>query len=212
VINSKADCLALAEDDGLVDDRIDNVFKVGWDVGQDQCWARVICDEDELPPPPPPPSGVVTRTMGFFKSHLVPLQACIHQGAIDLGPGFALIDTVEEALGLLWGSPNRFADATRRDDLEKARFLLARQTLVGVCNTRLFGTVPDPATLISDALSALQGNDCGALMSLANAVDDFNNSGTGEDFPVGMERGPATPLQARNLASDPSINTTATCE
>lgn len=205
VVNSKYECEVLAASDGLRDGNIDNVFKVGWDSGFDECHARVVCGDQ------PPPPGGTTRTMGFFKTHLVPLQACIDEGAIDLGPGFQLIDTIEEALGVLWGSPDRFDDGTERDDLERARFLLARQTLVGVCNTRLFDAVPSPFTLIADALAALQGTDCALIHALAEDVDAFNNSGTDGDFPAGVTRGPASPRQARQLAEDPSIDTHVAC-
>ncbi len=210
-LSTKDDCDALAGVDGRVDDRIDNVFTVGWDVAEAQCRARVVCDENPNPPPPPP-NGTATRTLGFFKTHLVPLQACLDVNEINLGPGFGVIDTMEEALGVLWGNPSRLGDGTRRDEVERARFLLARQTLVGVCNVRLFGTQPTPVTLISDALFQLQSNDCGELLALAEAMDDFNNSGTNSDFPAGFVSGPATPQQARDLAVDPSLNTPDVCE
>jgi hypothetical protein len=206
-IGSKAQCDALAALDGLEDAHIDNYFKVKWDVGMDICTVRVTCGE----PPPPPPPAQVTRTLGFFKSHLMPLQACLDVGAIDLGPGFALIDTLEEALGLLWGDPPYFWDGTKRNELEKARFLLARQTLVAVCNTRLFEAEPSPSTLIDDALAALAGYDCSDMLALAWAVDMFNNSGTGEQFPEAMTKGPSTPQDAQDLAVDPSLQTGGSC-
>lgn len=207
-----AACARLSNGDGTQDDNIDNTFIVRWDSGEDQCMARVVClDETPPPPPPPPPAGAATRTMGFFKTHLVPLQACLDEGAIDLGPSFDEIDTVAEALGLLWESPSRYGDDTRRSELDKHRFLLARQTLVAICNQRLFNTPTDPVDLIADALAALEGTDCELINQLANAVDQYNNSGTDEDFPEGFVKGPATPKTAAALATDPSIKTTDEC-
>lgn len=43
VLDDVEDCLKLAEDDGIEDDIIDNVFTVAWDDGSDVCTARVRC-------------------------------------------------------------------------------------------------------------------------------------------------------------------------
>src|SRR5690606_37793631 len=119
----------LAASDGRVDNYIDNVFRVTWELGETQCTARVTCcvptqngiTACEPPPcegpncpcegdncPPPPPNGEATRTMGFFSTHEVPLQACVDQGPIDLG--YVTVTSLESALGMLWGSVPRFDD------------------------------------------------------------------------------------------------------
>lgn len=214
-LDSPEACLRVANSDGLQDVNIDNTFKVVWDLGEDQCSARVVCA-------PPPPNGCTdseqcdsgaTRTMGFFMTHLVAMQACLDDGAINLGPGFASVTTLADAEGLLWASPAKYEDGTNRSSLDRARFLLARQTLVGICNVRLFDTTPSPADLIDEALAALNGNVCDDISALEGAVDDYNNSGDSADFPSGFVAGPATPTAASDLAdgNDPSNKTGGVC-
>lgn len=201
-------CLKVAGSDGLEDDNIDNTFKVIWDQGEDQCSARVVCTR-----PPPPPEGGATRTMGFFMTHLEAMQSCLDEGAVDLGPGFDTITTLEDAEGLFWASTAKYESGENRSDLDKARYLLARQTLVAVCNQRLFGTTPTPPDLIDQALAALNGQVCSDILDLAEQVDAYNNSGDSEDFPSGFVAGPATPQEAMDLAegNDPSVETSDSC-
>jgi hypothetical protein len=208
VLASAEDCMTFAGSDGVADDRMVNEFVVTWDKGAAQCSATVVCKAPP-PPPPPPPEGGATRTPGFFKTHEDALAACLAEGAIDLG--ILSIDSPSAALGLLWGSPAAFDTDEKRDDLEKARFLLARHTLVGTCNLRLFGTEPDPSDLLAQAVAALSGTDCSLMHDLAEDIDDFNNSGDDEDFPEGFEPGPATPRHAASIADDPTMPSDEQC-
>jgi len=196
-IDSYEECLRFAARDGVQDDFIVNVYRIAWDSGETQCTARVGCDA----PIPPPPSGA-TRTLGFFRTHISATQQCLAGGPVDLG--FVTITTIADAMGLMWGSPNEFGDETDRNDLERFRFLLGRQTFVGICNQRLFGTDPDPTDLLTDAVAELATTDCDAISGLIDDVDDFNNSGDDEPFPVGFVPGPATPRAAQALADDPT--------
>jgi hypothetical protein len=200
---SEADCLALAAADGTVDANVDNVFVVTFDSGSAMCTARVVCGS----PPPPPPGGGATRTMGFFKTHEPALSQCLASGAIDLG--FMKISTLSEALGLLWASPPRFGDGTRRGELDKLRLLLGRQTLTAICNQRLFGTTTD---LIASAVSALASTDCSLIASLISMVDAFNNSGDSIGFPAGFDPGKATPRHAQSIAVDPTTPSGEVCQ
>ncbi len=62
--------------------------------------------------------------------------------------------------------------------------LLARQTLVAVCNGRLFGAVtPDPM-LIGEALTALQYGRYVTRELLEAQLDHFNRSGVSAPLPV----------------------------
>lgn len=206
-VTSFEDCARLAATDGVDDGVLVNTFTVVWDNGQASCSASVTCVE---PPPPPPPEGGATRTLGFFKTHVLALDACLDQGSIDLG--FVTIDTVSEALGLLWAVPSKYTGTNdKRSPLDKARFLLGRQTLVGICNLRLFGTQPTPSDLLSDAVTALAGTDCDLIKQLAEDVDAYNNSGTAEPFPMGFDPGPATPQQALAMANDPTTPSAQSC-
>jgi len=177
---------------------------VTWDLGSAQCSARVICA-----PLPPPENGGATRTMGFWKTHEQALQQCLDAGPIDLGN--LTISTLSQALGLLWGSPPRFASGATRSTLDKDRFLLARQTLAGICNQRLFGTAPTPPTLLQDAVAALAGTNCSLILALESAVDAFNNSGDAIAFPAGFVPGPATPQHAMSIAVDPTFPSNQSC-
>lgn len=183
---------------------VENVISAGWDLGEAQCRARVVC----RPETPPPPVTGATRTMGFFKTHLDAAQACLDGGQIDLG--FVQVDALAEFLGLLWGSPAAFDTGVARGELDRARFLLGRQTLVAICNQRLFGT--SSAGLVESALAALTGTSCTAIQALIASVDAFNNSGDANPFPAGLDPGPATPAAAAALADDPTSATGHTCQ
>lgn len=214
-IASYEDCLELAGPEGLAcsEDgdgvRLDNRFAVGWDLGEAQCTARVVCfpEAPPPPPPPPPPEEGATRTLGYWKTHLQAAEACIAAGSIDLG--FVTIDTRVELLGLLWGSPARFEGGTARSELDQARFLLGRQTAVAICNERLLGA--DPGTLVDDALAALGGTACADIRALIEPVTAFNESADDEPFPEGFPTGPARPRDARNEALDPTSPSGEAC-
>jgi hypothetical protein len=197
------ECLELAAADSIPDARLDNVFVVTWDTGAAMCFATVVCM-------PPGDDGGPTRTPGYYKTHESALEQCLAEGSIDLGA--MSVDTLAEALGLLWGSPATYSDGTKRSSYDQAWFLLARHTLVATCNTRLFGTDTEPANLIEQAIAALSGTDCDLMKQLQGMLDAYNNSGTEEDFPEGFDGGPATPTHAQSLASDPTSPTNLQCE
>jgi len=207
VLQSPEECMDLAAKDGVADDRFVNTFVVAWDRASTECSATVICKAP--PPPPPPEAGGATRTPGFFKTHEQALSACLAEGAIDLGSVSA--DSMESALGILWGSPASFDTGEKRGDLDRARFLLARQLLVATCNVRLFDSQPDPNDLIAQATAALAGTDCQLMLNLAGELDAFNNSGDEIDFPDGFVAGPATPRHAAGMADDPTTPSGEMC-
>jgi hypothetical protein len=201
-IATREECLRLASLDGMQDTVIDNVYRVRWDTGATLCSARITCGA-------PPPNGGATRTMGFFKTHIMAMQQCVDDGPINLG--YVTIDSLEDALGMLWGNPSRFEDGALRNTLDAARFRLARQTLVGICNQRLFGTSPTPSDLLTDAVAALAGTDCSDISELISDVDAFNNQGDAIPFPVGFIPGPATPQVARTISDDPTSPSGQVC-
>lgn len=197
-------CQALAAYDGVSDGTVNNTVTVYWDLGSAQCGAQLVCQ-----PPGPPPTGGATRTMGFFKVHEEALQACVDMGPVDLQ--IATITTLEDALGLLWASPSRYENHQRRSEWDRDALLLARQLYVAICNQRLFGADLSVDT-ISAAMSALQGNDCSLMTSLASQLDAFNNSNDEVPLPSGFDAGPATPQHARSIADDPTEATTNVCQ
>ncbi|MCP3098671.1 hypothetical protein LZ198_07250 [Myxococcus sp. K15C18031901] len=203
--SSYDDCLTLAMLDGQNDTNIDNILYVGFDQGQSMCTARLVCEQ-----PPPGPCANATRTLGFYKNHIQALQQCLLVGPIALG-AIGTITTLPSAEGLLWGDPAKYPNNTQRSQLDRLRFLLARQTMVATCNQRLFGAVPTPSTLISDAVAALGGTNCTLISSLNDEVDSFNGSCDSSAFPPGFDPGPATPAAARALAVDPTSSSGQSC-
>ncbi|AGC46702.1 hypothetical protein MYSTI_05423 [Myxococcus stipitatus DSM 14675] len=205
-IDSFSDCKLLAILDGTDDLSIDNVFTATFEGGVAICSARVVCEQ----PPPPPECTHATRTLGFYKTHIPALEQCLALGPIPLG-AIGTITTLPSAEGILWGDPAKYPDDTPRSQLDRLRFLLARQTLVATCNQRLFGATPTPPTLITAAVTALNGTDCTAISALIPQVDAFNNSCDAASFPPGFVPGPATPQLAESIAVDPTSSSGQTC-
>lgn len=188
-LKDEADCLAMASTDGTVDDLIDNVFETSWESGTAQCTASVKCLR------PPPPASGATRTMGFYKTHEQALSECIVELPLEVD--------LASALGVLWASPAVYDSGGKRTEIDRDRVLLGRQLLTAHCNSILFGTEPQPSTLLSDALSAAFGDDCANMLDYAAQLDEFNNSGDDQPFPAGFDPGPATPRDAQSKAVDP---------
>jgi len=208
-LNDEAECLALAARDGTVDRFIDNAFTVTWDWGATVCTARAVCGSAGGEPPAPEcqPGQGATRGLGFWKTHVDAAAACLAQGPVDVG--LAPLTTMGDVEGLLWGSPARFADGTPRGDLDKARFLLARELLVATCNVRVLGAVSSSPDLLSRAREALAGTDCEALASHAAALERFH--GCAKDVPPGQAFGRADPRLALRLAKDATTPSGETC-
>ncbi|MBJ6765918.1 hypothetical protein JGU66_34620 [Myxococcaceae bacterium JPH2] len=207
-IGSFDECEAFAELDGLVDANIDNTFEVTFDLGSAMCSARLTC---EPPTTPPGQCTGATRTLGFYKTHITTLQQCLLIGPIGLG-AIGTISTLPEAEGILWGDPAVYSTGGNRSQLDRLRFLLARQTLVGICNQRLFGATPTPSTLLTDAVAALNGTQCtSAISPLIGQVDAFNNGCDSESLPPDFDPGPATPGAAQALADDPTSPSGESC-
>ncbi|HZN95234.1 MAG TPA: hypothetical protein VFB81_21130 [Myxococcales bacterium] len=203
-IGSYQECLALAALDFVADNTLNNTVKVIWDMGSSQCGAQLICK-----PPGEQPPGGATRTMGFFKTHEQATQACLAAGPIDLE--LVTVDTLEEALGLLWASPAKYDGGGKRTEWDRSALLLGRQLMVAICNERLFGADLS-AALVEQSLAALGGTDCGLMHSLQSQLDAFNNSNDEVPFPPGFDPGPATPQHARDIADDPTSRTTNVCQ
>jgi hypothetical protein len=202
-LDDEKDCLYLAALDGKADRKIENTFIVGFDHKGEwterTCSAVVYCGKE----------GKATRTPGFYKTHERALESCLSDGPITLGS--IRVDSLEEALGLLWGSPAKFAGGSKRSDFDQSWYLLARHTLVAICNQRNFGTPTSPRSLIRDALAALSGDDCEKMGRLQDALDAYNNGGDKEPFPDGFDPGPATPQHASAIADDPTGPTSGRC-
>lgn len=205
-LNSYDDCRTLALLDGLADDNIDNVFTAGFDLGSSLCTARIACV-----PPPVDVCANATRTLGFYRNHISAVQQCLAGGPIPLG-SIGIVATLPGAEGLLWGDPDTYPiTGLPRSELDRVRFLAARQMLVSTCNQRLFGGVTVPPNLLALVLTALGTVDCTTLNTLATQLDTYNNSCDSAAFPVGFDPGPLTPAAAQALAVDFTIPTGLIC-
>jgi hypothetical protein len=272
-VSSFADCVALGGDPAPValniavtqQMSVDNVMTAGWDLGEAQCTARVVCrpPDGTAPSNPPvssepsPPDGgqpvgsqpsggqpvsgqpsgtqifvsrpgesvsvsdqpigpdisnpgggpVVSRTVGFFETQPDVLDQCLAQGPIDIGG--MNIDSTVAALGLLWGSPQRFFHGEPRSDLDRARFLAARQVLAAECNHRLFGGRAD--TIIAQTKTELRRQDCGRLAALESELAAFADAGSIQPLPGRWQIGSATPRAARDRGIDPTTPSGQSC-
>lgn len=202
-LGSYEECLRIARNDGSDDEYIDNVMTVTWEDDNASCSARVKC----VRPEEPEKECRETRTIGFYGTHPKALEECLDGGNINLG--FLEIDSLEDALGLLWGSPAKFENGKRRDGVDKHRFLLGRQLLAAICNGRLFHSYPTGTGLIEDARIAAEGLVCADMEELKNKLDRFNNSG--ECCKGSRDWGRAEPQRCRDTADDPTTWTGDRC-
>ncbi|WNG53929.1 hypothetical protein F0U59_03330 [Archangium gephyra] len=208
-------CQALAASDGRVDDSFDSALRVKWALGETQCAARVTCCEPfvdcELTCPPDDPHCVETpspvapgpsRNAGFFKVHEQALGQCLSGGSLDLG--VARVESLEQALGLLWASPGLDRNGGVRTETDVLRFELAREALVATCNERLFGASEKRGRALDEALRTLRGTSGETgLERLVRELGRHNDAGLGKPLPGGFDAGRATPAHAASIAVDP---------
>ncbi|QRN96764.1 hypothetical protein JRI60_48615 [Archangium violaceum] len=206
-------CQALAASDGRADGNFDSALRVKWALGETQCAARVTCCEPfvdcEMACPPEDPyctesaSGArsTSRNAGFFKVHEQALQQCLGFGYLELG--VARVESLEQALGLLWASPGLDRNGGVRSEADAGRFELAREALVASCNERLFGASAKRGRVLDEALRALRSGGEGAER-LMKELRSQNEAGTREPLPQGFDAGRATPAHAASIAADPT--------
>jgi len=209
VIRDQKECQALDAADGATDGKINNTLVITHDAGIDTCSARVICKGSTPPPPPPECDGKAgaTRGLGFWKNHLDAVRACVAAGPVNLG--VVTVRTLADFEGIFWGNPARFDNGQKRSDLDQARFLLARETLVAQCNVRVFGAKPTRPTLFSEAASTIAGTNCRDIHSFVVKVQGFN--ACNEKKPHGSW-GSANPKAAQSIADDPTVSSGQSCK
>ena len=209
------DCQALAAGDGKVDENFDSAMRVKWALGETQCAARVSCCEPfvdcELACPPDDPYCVETaapnpepsRNAGFFKVHERALQGCLGAGPLELG--VARVESLEQALGVLWASPGIDRRGEVRGELGARRVELAREALVASCNERLLGASGPRGQTLAEALELLRGGaPAGELERVTRKLGRHNEAGVGRPLPGGVDAGRATPAHAASIAADPT--------
>jgi hypothetical protein len=212
-LDSPEACQALAASDGRADGNFDSALRVKWALGETQCAARVTCcepfvdcetacpPEDPYCAEPAPGARGASRNAGFFKVHEQALQQCLAFGYLELG--VARVESLEQALGLLWASPGLDRNGGVRSEKDSRRFELAREALVAACNERLFGASAKRGRALDEALRALRSGD-GGTERLLKELSGHNEAGTREPLPQGFDAGRATPAHAASLAADPT--------
>lgn len=147
--------------------------------------------------------GGVTRTWGFWKTHLDLFSQAVANHCINLGvlnsPGCSE-DLTNPTLGQLeaifWTSPGKGTTA-----LGQARLQLAHQLIAAQANVCMLGTQTDPPSLISQAVAALDGTDTTAILNFATLLDDFNNSGDPLSLPVALQGTKGDPKGSKGAAT-----------
>ena len=208
-------CQALAASDGKADGNFDSPLQVKWALGETQCAARVSCcepfvdcelacpeDDPDCVEPGSPGAVGASRNAGFFKVHEQALGQCLALGRIDLG--VARVESLEQALGLLWASPGLDRNGAVRGEADARRFELAREALVSSCNERLFGADAKRGRALDEALRALRTSGGEDAERLSTELRRHNEAGTREPLPQGFDAGKATPAHAASLAVDPT--------
>jgi hypothetical protein len=158
-------------------------------------------------PPPPPPGNGATRTIGYWGSHLAALTAAVNAGAIDLGI-LAVVPsgtqdlndaTIGEAEAIMHGKIGG------RSDLGQARMQLGQQLVGAFANVGFLGTTTQSkgfsATLLQDAVAALDSTNVDLIKSFIGQVDAFNNSGDSVNAPSLAQFGSADPKAAKAAAN-----------
>jgi hypothetical protein len=162
------------------------------------------------------PSGKgATRTWGFWKTHLTAFTSVVSTGLVNLGSITVTpaqngtnppVNTTENYGSDLKYFESIFATSpgTSQTTLGQARLQLAHQLLAAMANTAYLGTTTQQngksATLIADALAALQGTDVTKINKYVTPLDNFNTSGDNVGFPTGKSEGSADPAGAQAAA------------
>lgn len=142
----------------------------------------------------PPSQGATpaVRPSGYYMIHEAALERCLASGPVKLGLLPAVV-TKEDALRLLWSSPAFTLGGERRSEEQAARHALARQTLTGVCNQRLFGGTPELQRLLLDTATTL--GHTRTMSRLEKHLGAANGRGLDVALPYSL-RGRATPSHA----------------
>jgi hypothetical protein len=157
---------------------------------------------------PPPPGNGATRTQGYWSTHLAALTAAVNAGCIDLGV-LAVVPsgtqdlndaTIGEAMAIMHAKIGKDTTA-----LGQARLQLAQQLIAAFANECYLGSTTESkgfsATLLEDAVAALDGTDVDLIKSFIGLVTGFNESGDAVNAPSLAQFGNADPKAAKDAAN-----------
>ena len=123
-----------------------------------------------------------------------------------VSPGGGTEDLTSPSINTLEGI-FRSAPGRSTTDVGQARLALAHQLIAAEANAHLVGTFPKDlgfsATLLTDAIAALDKTDINLMNALASQLDAFNNRGDNNALPLGLSPGAANSKGAAGLAVNP---------
>jgi hypothetical protein len=148
------------------------------------------------------PGKIVTRTQGFWATHLT----CTWSVWFTVGNktiGTKVIDDQAKLFGAFWSGIAFTTDGTKRTSSDQARMQLLQQLVAAMLNVKAFGDdyLGTGASLIAAGKAAFAGTDRTAILISANLLAAFNNSGDSEPLPPGVIPGPADPKGAQTIAN-----------
>lgn len=152
--------------------------------------------------PAPPPSTGVTRTIGFWKTHLAFMEATWSTYIAANPSGASIcgltITTAAQAMGVFWASNSKLSDGAHRGQPGQAEMILAKQWVGALLNTVAFGT--SDGGLLAAGQTACNTDNVSLITTAATALEAFNTSGDSLGF---TGAGSATPAAAAAFANIP---------
>ncbi|MCP8304865.1 MAG: hypothetical protein H3Z50_05290 [archaeon] len=148
---------------------------------------------------------LVTRTQGFWATHKTFTWSKWTTETI----GTKIIDTDEKLFGAFWSNVATTSTGAKRSLLDQAKMQLLQQLVAAMLNIKAFGDddLGTGAGLIAAGKAAFSGTDRTAILSIANQLAAFNNSGDNQPLPPGVTPGPADPQGAQKIADRGFWNT-----
>jgi hypothetical protein len=145
---------------------------------------------------------LVTRTIGFWATHVAYTEN-VWSYVDNKMIGTKTIDDNGKLFGAFWSNISKKSNGSKRTALDQARMQLLQQLVGAMLNVQAFGDDGTGAALIAAGKAAFIGTDKNLILSVANQLDTFNQSGDSSPLPPGVNPGPADPKGAKAIANIP---------
>jgi hypothetical protein len=144
---------------------------------------------------------LITRSQGFWSTHYSYTWG-VWQTSGDNTIASKTIDTDGRLFGAFWSSISTKTTGAKRTLLDQARMQLVQQLVAAMLNVRAFGDdgLGTGAARIAAGKAAFSGTDRAAILSSAQALAAFNESGSALPLPSGVDPGPADPKKTQAIA------------
>ncbi len=154
-----------------------------------------------------------TRTLGFWQTHTSFTNSVFAtssiNGSMTVGASShtrTITNSPNASQSILYGAyyssiPYLSNGKTKRTNIDKARMQLLQQLVTTKLNCAAFGCSTDIQTLVAAADAAYAGTNTNLILSKANLLDAYNNSGDANAIPASLGTvGSATPSTSQSLA------------